>query len=80
MHNPLPPRPEHIEGVINAISDGKLHSPKWIATKANLTLTAVKGALTYLERTKKLRVARQERSPKLLVALKRLSLAKRSLR
>jgi len=70
MYKPLPPRPEHIDGVIEAISDGKLHSPKWISARAKLTLTAVKGALAYMERTMKIRVVRQARSPKLLVALK----------
>ena len=67
---PLPAREKHIEGVLDALSDGKLHSPKWIASKAGLTLTAVKGALLHLERSLKLNIVRRDRSPKLLVSLK----------
>lgn len=70
MYGSRPARPEHIEAVVKVLSDGKLHSLKWITQMSGLTLTAAKGAVAHLEKNNKLKAVRQAESPKLRVALR----------
>ncbi len=65
----LPPRLEHIEAVLDVLQDGGICSPKAIVETTKLTLTQVNGALTQLERIGKIRVVRQDTTPKIQVAL-----------
>ncbi len=53
LQNTRPPRPEHIEGVLNALADGDTYTPQEIAKRSGLSLTAVSGAVNQLAKERR---------------------------
>jgi DNA-binding MarR family transcriptional regulator len=70
MFNQRPVKPEHITGVLKALSKKGVNTPKKIAEESGLTLTAVTGAISKLETDGKVRTTRQNKTPRLIVELK----------
>lgn len=67
----LKPRPEHIRAVLEALAEQDPIAPQQIAKLSGLTLTQVKCALNDLETKAKIRILRQDYTPKVRVCLAR---------
>ena len=67
--NQLKAKPEHIREVVNTLKGGECLAPHQIAKLSGLSLTAVYGAIAHLEVEGKIRVIRQNKTPKLRASL-----------
>ena len=67
--NRLPPKPEHLSGVLEVLKDGYPHTPKAIAESSGLSLTAVHGAVARLAKEGEVELLEQATTPKLRVKL-----------
>lgn len=69
MFNQRKAKPEHIEAFLKAVKKSELVTPHEIVKRSNLSLTAVHGVISELERQGKLEAVRQNKTPRLQVKL-----------
>jgi DNA-binding MarR family transcriptional regulator len=70
MFNQRPAKPEHIAGVLKALTKKGVNTPKKISEESGLTLTAVTGAISKLEADGQVKTIRQNKTPRLIVELR----------
>ncbi len=65
----LKPRPEHLERVLKTLTESPEQSPTQIAATARISLTAVRCVLQQLEHEGRLKIKKQNVSPRTVVSL-----------
>lgn len=69
MFNKRQPKPEHLEKFMDSLKPEELVTLQEIVKRSGLSLTAVTGAVDDLQRQGKIKVIRQNKTPKVQIGL-----------
>ena len=65
----MKPKPDHIDRVLVVLKDSDLLTLEQLRASSGLSLTQVKCALNHLEKIGKIKVKRQNQTPRVLIAI-----------